>query len=87
MEIWKIILISFIVSIIVDKTWFKLKYKESVYFVVYTFQCYTGNICIKVNSLDLTIGVIEDIKKYIIKINNLDKSEKIIILNIIELKK
>lgn len=87
MEIWKIILISFIVSIIVDKTWVKLKYKESVYFVVYTSQCYTGNICIKVNSLDLTIGVIEDIKKYIIKINNLDKSEKIIILNIIELKK
>ena len=87
MEIWKIILISFIVSITVDKTWVKLKYKESVYFVVYTFQCYTGNICIKVNSLDLTIGVIEDIKKYIIKINNLDKSEKIIILNIIELKK
>ena len=87
MEIWKIILISFIVSIIIDKTWVKLKYKESVYFVVYTFQCYTGNICIKVNSLDLTIGVIEDIKKYIIKINNLDESEKIIILNIIELKK
>lgn len=87
MEIWKIVLISFIVSIIVDKTWVKLKYKESMYFVVYTFQCYTGNICIKVNSLDLTVGVIEDIKKYIIKINNLDKSEKIIILNIIELKK
>ncbi|WP_338948617.1 hypothetical protein [Fusobacterium nucleatum] len=87
MEIWEIILISFMVSIIVNKTWVKLKYKESVYFVVYTFQCYTGNICIKVNSLDLTIGVIEDIKKYIIKINNLDKSEKIIILNIIELKK
>ncbi|WP_150153387.1 hypothetical protein [Fusobacterium nucleatum] len=87
MEIWEIVLISFIVSIIVDRTWVKLKYKESVYFVVYTFQCYTGNICIKVNSLDLTIGVIEDIKKYIIKINNLDKSEKIIILNIIELKK
>ena len=87
MEIWQIILISFIVSIIVDRTWVKLKYKESVYFLVYTFQCYTGNICIKVNSLDLTIGVIEDIKKYIIKINNLDKSEKIIILNIIELKK
>lgn len=38
MEIWKIILISFIVSIIVDKTWVKLKYKESVYFVVYTFS-------------------------------------------------
>lgn len=87
MEIWEIILISFIVSIIVDRTWVKLKYKKSVYFVVYTFQCYTGNICIKVNSLDLTIEVIEDIKKYIIKINNLDKSEKIIILNIIELKK
>ena len=87
MEIWKIILISFIVSIIVDRTWIKLKYKKSVYFVVYAFQCYTGNICIKVNSLDLTIGVIEDIKKYIIKINNLDKSEKIIILNIIELKR
>ena len=87
MEIWEIVLISFIVSIIVDRTWVKLKYKESVYFVVYTFQCYTGNICIKVNSLDLTIGVIEDIKKYIIKIKNLDKSEKIIILNIIELKK
>lgn len=87
MEIWEIILISFIASIIVDKTWVKLKYKKSVYFVVYTFQCYTGNICIKVNNLDLTIGVIEDIKKYIIKINNLDKSEKIIILNIIELKK
>lgn len=87
MEIWEIILISFIVSIIVDRTWVKLKYKKSVYFVVYTFQCYTGNICIKVNSLDLTIGVIEDIKKYIIKINNLDKSEKIIILNIIKLKK
>ena len=87
MEIWEIVLISFIVSIIVDRTWGKLKYKESVYFVVYTFQYYTGNICIKVNSLDLTIGVIEDIKKYIIKINNLDKSEKIIILNIIELKK
>lgn len=87
MEIWKIILISFIVSIIVDRTWVKLKYKKSVYFVVYAFQCYTGNICIKVNSLDLTVGVIEDIKKYIIKINNLDKSEKIIILNIIELKK
>jgi hypothetical protein len=87
MEMWKIILISFIVSIIVDKTWVKLKYKKSVYFVVYAFQCYTGNICIKVNSLDLTVGVIEDIKKYIIKINNLDKSEKIIILNIIELKR
>ena len=87
MEIWKIILISFIVSIIVDKTWVKLKYKKSVYFVVYAFQCYTGNICIKVNSLDLTVGVIEDIKKYIIKINNLDKSENIIILNIIELKR
>lgn len=87
MEIWKIVLISFIVSIIVDRTWVKLKYKKSVYFVVYAFQCYTGNICIKVNSLDLTVGVIEDIKKYIIKINNLDKSEKIIILNIIELKK
>ena len=87
MELWKIILISFIVSIIVDKTWVKLKYKKSVYFVVYAFQCYTGNICIKVNSLDLTVGVIEDIKKYIIKINNLDKSEKIIILNIIELKR
>ena len=87
MEIWKIILISFIVSIIVDRTWVKLKYKKSVYFVVYAFQCYTGNICIKVNSLDLTVGVIEDIKKYIIKINNLDESEKIIILNIIELKK
>ena len=87
MEIWKIILISFIVSIIVYRTWVKLKYKKSVYFVVYAFQCYTGNICIKVNSLDLTVGVIEDIKKYIIKINNLDKSEKIIILNIIELKK
>ncbi len=87
MEIWKIILISFIVSIIVDRTWVKLKYKKSLYFVVYAFQCYTGNICIKVNSLDLTVGVIEDIKKYIIKINNLDKSEKIIILNIIELKK
>lgn len=87
MEIWKIVLISFIVSIIVDRTQVKLKYKKSVYFVVYAFQCYTGNICIKVNSLDLTIGVIEDIKKYIIKINNLDKSEKIIILNIIELKK
>ena len=84
---WKIILISFTVSIIVDKTWVKLKYKKSVYFVVYAFQCYTGNICIKVNSLDLTVGVIEDIKKYIIKINNLDKSEKIIILNIIELKR
>ena len=87
MEMWKIILIRFIVSIIVDKTWVKLKYKKSVYFVVYAFQCYTGNICIKVNSLDLTVGVIEDIKKYIIKINNLDKSEKIIILNIIELKR
>ena len=87
MEIWKIILISFIVSIIVDRIWVKLKYKKSLYFVVYAFQCYTGNICIKVNSLDLTVGVIEDIKKYIIKINNLDKSEKIIILNIIELKK
>lgn len=87
MEIWKIILISFIVSIIVNRTWVKLKYKKSVYFVVYAFQCYTGNICIKVNSLDLTVGVIEDIKKYIIKINNLDKSEKIIILNIIELKR
>ncbi|WP_338939511.1 hypothetical protein KST07_02625 [Fusobacterium nucleatum] len=87
MEIWEIVLISFIVSIIVDRTWVKLKYEESVYFVVYTFQCYTGNICIKVNSLDLTVGVIEDIKKYIIKINNLDKSEKIIILNIIELKR
>ena len=87
MEIWEIVLISFIVSIIVDRTWVKLKYKKSLYFVVYAFQCYTGNICIKVNSLDLTIGVIEDIKKYIIKINNLDKSEKIIILNIIELKK
>lgn len=87
MEIWKIILISFIVSIIVDRTWVKLKYKKSLYFVAYAFQCYTGNICIKVNSLDLTVGVIEDIKKYIIKINNLDKSEKIIILNIIELKK
>ena len=87
MEMWKIILISFIVSIIVDKTWVKLKYKKSVYFVVYAFQCYTGNICIKVNSLDLTVGVIEDIKKYIIKINNLDKSEKIITLNIIELKR
>lgn len=87
MEIWKIILISFIVSIIVDRTWVKLKYKKSLYFVVYAFQCYTGNICIKVNSLDLTVGVIEDIKKYIIKINNLDKSEKIIILNIIELKR
>ena len=87
MEIWKIVLISFIVSIIVDRTWVKLKYRKSVYFVVYAFQCYTGNICIKVNSLDLTVGVIEDIKKYIIKINNLDKSEKIIILNIIELKR
>ena len=87
MEIWKIILISFIVSIIVDRTWVKLKYKKSLYFVVYAFQCYTGNICIKVNSLDLTVGVIEDIKKYIIKINNLDKSKKIIILNIIELKR
>lgn len=87
MEISKIILISFIVSIIVDRTWVKLKYKKSLYFVVYAFQCYTGNICIKVNSLDLTVRVIEDIKKYIIKINNLDKSEKIIILNIIELKK
>lgn len=87
MEIWQIILISFIVSVIVDKTWVKFKYKKSVYFVVYAFQCYTGNICIKVNSLDLTVGVIEDIKKYIIKINNLDKSEKIIILNIIELKR
>ena len=87
MEIWQIILISFLVSIIVDKTWIKFKYKNSVYFVVYGFQSYTGNICIKVNSLDLTIGVIEDIKRYIIKINNLDKSEKIIILNIIELKR
>ncbi len=87
MEIWQIILISFIVSIIVDRTWVKFQYKNSVYFVVYSFETYTGNICIKVNSLDLTIGVIEDIKKYIIKINNLDKSEKIIILNIIELKK
>lgn len=56
---WKIILISFIVSIIVDKTWVKLKYKKSVYFVVYAFQCYTGNICIKVNSLDLTVGVLK----------------------------
>lgn len=87
MEIWQIILISFLVSIIVDKTWIKFKYKNSVYFVVYGFQSYTRNICIKVNSLDLTIGVIEDIKRYIIKINNLDKSEKIIILNIIELKR
>ena len=30
MEIWEIVLISFIVSIIVDRTWVKLKYKESV---------------------------------------------------------
>ena len=87
MEIWQIILISFLVSIIVDKTWVKLKYKKSVYFVVYAFQCYTGNICIKVNSLDLTVGIIESIKKYIIEVNNLDKSEKIIILNILELKR
>ena len=70
MEIWKIILISLIISIIVDRTQVELKYKKSRYFVVYAFQCYTGNICIKVNSLDLTVGVIEDIKKYIIKINN-----------------
>lgn len=87
MEIWQIILISFIVSIIVDKTWIKFKYKNSVYFVVYSFQTYTGNICININSLDLTVEVIESIKKYIIEVNNLNKSEKIIILNIIELKR
>lgn len=87
MEIWQIILISFIVSVIVDKTWVKFKYKNSVYFVVYGFQTYTGNIYININSLDLTVEVIESIKKYIIEVNNLDKSEKIIILNIIELKR
>ena len=44
-------------------------------------------IYININSLDLTVEVIESIKKYIIEVNNLDKSEKIIILNIIELKR
>ena len=86
MEILKIILISLIISIIVDRTQVELKYKKSRYLVVYNFQTYTGNIYIDINTFELTYEVIEKMRQHIIEVNNLDKSEKIIILNIIQIK-